>query len=161
MKTPKIFEPLIQDGLVDEVLRQLLSGQEAGQHSVCRSVDYTEGRKVKNSRRDRAMEKDSKYGSKVSGSLPFTSLLQQVCECTHHTVSRRRVLMARVTGDDGAATPKFNKVALTPGSACAYHGFLITQAACMLCAGLASIELSQYNVLVGSDYRRRQFVKPN
>src|SRR4030066_1859658 len=82
MKTPKRIEPLVEDGLVNEVLRQLMSGKEAmvyvvrcGEEIRCakvykeankrafrQSVDYTEGRKTKNSRRARAMEKGSKYG---------------------------------------------------------------------------------------------------
>ncbi|MDH4287008.1 MAG: serine protein kinase RIO, partial [Gallionella sp.] len=84
MKTPKRIEPLIEDGLVDEVMRQLMSGKEAkvyvvrcgddircakvykeaDQRSFRQSVDYTEGRKVKNSRRARAMEKGTSYGRK-------------------------------------------------------------------------------------------------
>ena len=82
MKTPKRIEPLVQEGLVDEVMRQLMSGKEAtvyvvrcGEEVRCakvykeankrsfrQSVQYTEGRKVKNSRRARAMEKGSRYG---------------------------------------------------------------------------------------------------
>src|SRR4030066_2149451 len=85
METPKRIEPLIQDGLVDEVIRQLMSGKEAtvyvvrcGEEIRCakvykeankrsfrQSVDYTEGRKVKNSRRARAMEKGTRYGRKA------------------------------------------------------------------------------------------------
>jgi RIO kinase 1 len=85
MKTPKRIEPLIQDGLIDEVIRQLMSGKEAtvyvvrcGEEIRCakvykeankrsfrQSVDYIEDRKVKNSRRARAMEKGASYGRKA------------------------------------------------------------------------------------------------
>ena len=84
MKTPKRIEPLVEDGLVDVVLRQLMSGKEAtvyvvqcGEEIRCakvykeanqrgfhQAVHYTEGRKVKNSRSQRAMEKGSRYGRK-------------------------------------------------------------------------------------------------
>src|SRR5690606_21174964 len=85
MKTPKRLEPLVEDGLIDEVVRQLMSGKEAtvyvvrcgddvrcakvykeaNRRSFRQSVDYTEGRKVKSSRQARAMEKGSKYGRKA------------------------------------------------------------------------------------------------
>ena len=85
MKVPKRIEPLVEDGLVDAVIRQLTSGKEAmvymvrcgdeircakvykeaNQRSFRQSVDYTEGRKVKNSRRARAMEKGTNYGRKA------------------------------------------------------------------------------------------------
>src|SRR5680860_479962 len=85
MKTPKRLEPLVQEGLVDEVVRQLMSGKEAtvyvvrcgdeircakvykeaGQRSFKQAAVYQEGRKVKNSRQARAMEKGSRYGRKM------------------------------------------------------------------------------------------------
>ncbi len=85
MKTPKRLEPLIEDGLIDAVIRQLMSGKEAtvyvvrsGEDVRCakvykeadkrsfrQSTDYTEGRRVKNSRRARAMEKHTRYGRKA------------------------------------------------------------------------------------------------
>ncbi|KTB61652.1 kinase [Pseudomonas viridiflava ICMP 13104] len=84
MKTPKRIEPLIEDGLVDEVLRPLMSGKEAAVYVVrcgnelrCAKVykeankrsfrqaaEYQEGRKVRNSRQARAMAKGSKFGRK-------------------------------------------------------------------------------------------------
>ena len=84
MKTPKRIQPLIEDGLVDEVLRPLMSGKEAdvfvvrcgskircakiykeaAKRSFKKAAQYTEGRKVRNSRRQRAMEKGSKFGRK-------------------------------------------------------------------------------------------------
>ena len=84
MKTPKRIEPLIEDGLVDEVLRPLMSGKEAAVYVVrcgnelrCAKVykeankrsfrqasEYQEGRKVRNSRQARAMAKGSKFGKK-------------------------------------------------------------------------------------------------
>jgi RIO kinase 1 len=82
MKTPQRLEPLLEDGLIDDVVRQLMSGKEAtvyvvrcgddvrcakvykeaNKRSFRQSVDYTEGRKVKNSRQSRAMAKGSKFG---------------------------------------------------------------------------------------------------
>ena len=77
MKTPKRIQPLIDDGVIDEVIRPLMSGKEAAvyvvrcgseircakvykeanKRSFKQAVQYQEGRKVRNSRRARAMEK--------------------------------------------------------------------------------------------------------
>ena len=81
VKTPKRLQPLVDDGLVDEVVRPLMSGKEADvyvvrcgsdircakiykdavKRSFKKAAKYTEGRKVRNSRRARAMEKGSKF----------------------------------------------------------------------------------------------------
>jgi RIO kinase 1 len=65
MKVPKRIQPLIEEGLVDAVLRQLMSGKEASQRSFRQAASYQEGRKVKNSRQARAMEKGTRYGRKM------------------------------------------------------------------------------------------------
>ena len=84
MKVPKRIQPLIEDGIVDEVIRPLMSGKEAAvfvvrcgseircakvykeasKRSFKQAVTYQEGRKVRNSRRQRAMEKGSRFGRK-------------------------------------------------------------------------------------------------
>ena len=84
MKIPPRLRPLYDDGLIDEVLYQLMSGKEAtvyvvrcGEELRCakvykeaakrsfkKAVQYQEGRREKNSRRARAMEKGSKFGRK-------------------------------------------------------------------------------------------------
>ena len=82
MKAPPRLQSLIEEGLIDTVVRQLMSGKEAmvyvvrcGDETRCakiykeannrsfrQAVDYTENRKVKNSRSARAMAKGSKFG---------------------------------------------------------------------------------------------------
>ena len=86
MKTPKRLQPLVAEGMVDTVLRQLMSGKEAtvyvvrcgdeircakvykeaNQRSFRQAVSYQEGRRVKNSRQARAMEKGSRYGRQMA-----------------------------------------------------------------------------------------------
>jgi RIO kinase 1 len=86
MKVPKRLKPLVDDGLVDEILSQLMSGKEAqvyvvrcgaaircakvykeaNQRSFKQAVQYQEGRKVRNSRQARAMGKRTRYGQKES-----------------------------------------------------------------------------------------------
>jgi RIO kinase 1 len=179
MKTPKRIEPLIRDGLVDEVIRQLMSGKEAkvyvvrcgdqircakvykeaDQRSFRQSVDYTEGRKVKNSRRARAMEKGTKYGRKAQEEAWQSAEVDALQRLAVAGVRVPRpynfldgvLLMELVTDDNGEAAPRLNDLVLTPEMAREYHRFLITQVVRMLCAGIIHGDLSEYNVLVGSE----------
>jgi RIO kinase 1 len=179
MKTPKRIEPLIRDGLVDEVLRQLMSGKEAkvyvvrcgdqircakvykeaDQRSFRQSVDYTEGRKVKNSRRARAMEKGTKYGRKAQEEAWQSAEVDALKRLAAAGVRVPRpynfldgvLLMELVTDDNGEAAPRLNDLVLTPELAREYHSIMITQVVRMLCAGIIHGDLSEYNVLVGSE----------
>jgi len=179
MKTPKRIEPLIRDGLVDEVIRQLMSGKEAkvyvvrcgdqircakvykeaDQRSFRQSVDYTEGRKVKNSRRARAMEKGTRYGRKAQEEAWQSAEVDALQRLAAAGVRVPRpynfldgvLLMELVTDDNGEAAPRLNDLVLTPELAREYHRIMITQVVRMLCAGIVHGDLSEYNVLVGSD----------
>jgi len=179
MKPPKRIAPLIEDGLVDEVLRQLMSGKEASvyvvrcgeaircakvykeanQRSFRQSVDYTEGRKVKNSRRARAMEKGSKYGRKAQEEAWQSAEVDALYRLAAAGVRVPRpynfhegvLLMELVTDSDGNAAPRLNDLALTPEQAREYHHTLIRQVVRMLCAGVVHGDLSEYNVLVSSE----------
>jgi len=179
MKTPKRIEPLVQDGLVDEVIRQLMSGKEAqvyvvrcGEEIRCakvykdadkrsfrQSVQYTEGRKVKNSRRARAMEKGTRYGrqereeawqnAEVDALYRLAAAGVRVPQ--PYNVLEGVLLMELVTDANGDAAPRLNDLVLTEEQAREYHGTLIAQVVRMLCAGVVHGDLSEYNVLVGSD----------
>jgi RIO kinase 1 len=179
MKTPKRIEPLFQDGLVDEVIRQLMSGKEAkvyvvrcgdqircakvykeaDQRSFRQSVDYTEGRKVKNSRRARAMEKGTRYGRKAQEEAwqsAEVDALQRLAAAGVRVPKPYNfldgvLLMELVTDDNGEAAPRLNDLVLTPELAREYHRIMITQVVRMLCAGIIHGDLSEYNVLVGSE----------
>jgi len=179
MKIPKRIEPLIEDGFVDEVMRQLMSGKEAKVYVVrcgteirCakvykeanlrsfrQSVDYTEGRKVKNSRRARAMGKGTKYGRKAQEeawqSAEVDALYQLatagVRVPTPYNFFEGVLIMELVTGEDGSAAPRLNDLALTPELSREYHSFLITQVVRMLCAGIVHGDLSEFNILLSSD----------
>src|SRR5665647_1412977 len=160
MKTPKRIEPLIQDGLVDEVMRQLMSGKEANvyvvrcgdeircakvykaadQRSFRQSVDYTEGRKVKNSRRARAIEKGTKYGRKAQEEAWQSAEVDALYRLaaagvrvpTPYNFLEGVLLMELVTDADGDAAPRMNDVALTPELARQYHAALLHQVVLML-----------------------------
>jgi len=178
MKTPKRIEPLIQDGFVDEVIRQLMSGKEASvfvvrcgdeircakvykeanKRSFRQSTDYTEGRKVKNSRRARAMEKGTRYGRKAQEeswqSAEVDALYRLAAAGVRvpkpHYFHEGVLLMDLVTDSNGNAAPRLSELVLTAELAREYHRALITQVVRMLCAGIIHGDLSEYNVLVDS-----------
>lgn len=178
MKTPKRIEPLIQDGFIDEVIRQLMSGKEASvfvvrcgeaircakvykeanKRSFRQSTDYTEGRKVKNSRRARAMEKGTRYGRKAQEeswqSAEVDALYRLAAAGVRvpkpHHFHEGVLLMDLVTDSNGNAAPRLSELVLTAELSREYHRALITQVVRMLCAGIIHGDLSEYNVLVDS-----------
>jgi RIO kinase 1 len=179
VKTPKRIAPLVDEGLVDEVLRQLMSGKEAevyvvrcGQDVRCakvykeaskrsfrQNVQYTEGRKVKNSRRARAMEKGSRYGRQEQEQAWQNAEVDALHRLAAAGVRVPKpynflegvLLMELVTDENGNAAPRLNDLVLSEVQACEYHRTLIMEVVRMLCAGVIHGDLSEYNVLVGSD----------
>ena len=176
MKTPKRLEPLIENGMVDEVLRSLKSGKEAAvyvvrcgmetccakvykeadQRSFRQSVLYQEGRKVRNSRRARAMEKGSRYGRQEQESAWRNAEVTALYRLDAAGVRVPKpynfidgvLLMELVTDADGQPAPRLNDLEMTAEQARTYHAFLIAQIVRMLCDGLVHGDLSEYNVLV-------------
>jgi RIO kinase 1 len=179
MKIPKSFEMLVCNGLVDEVIRQLMSGKEAdvyevqskgeircakvykeaGKRSFRQQVEYQEGRKGRNSRQARAIEKNTRYGreeKEVAWQNAEVVALQRLAEVG---VRVPRIfscvggvlLMELVVDANGNAAPRLNDLKLTKAQAMEYHRQMIAQIVLMLCAGLIHGDLSEYNVLVGSD----------
>ncbi len=179
MKIPPRLQPLLEDGLIDDVTRQLMSGKEAmvfvvtcgdevrcakvykeaNKRSFRQSVDYTEGRKVKNSRQARAMQKGSKYGRESQEAAWQSAEVDALYRLagagvrvpTPYNFYEGVLLMELVTGDDGNAAPRLNDVQLSADIAREYHAFLIGQVVRMLCAGIVHGDLSEFNILVGSD----------
>ena len=179
MKIPHRLQPLVEDGLIDDVTRQLMSGKEAmvfvvtcgdevrcakvykeaDKRSFRQSVDYTEGRKTKNSRQARAMQKGSKYGRESQEAAWQSAEVDALYRLANAGVRvpapfnfyEGVLLMELVTGDDGNAAPRLNDVQLSAGTAREYHAFLISQVVRMLCAGIVHGDLSEFNILVGSD----------
>ncbi len=179
MKTPSRIEPLVTDGLVDSVLRQLMSGKEAmvyvvqcGDEIRCAkvykeankrgfhtAVDYTEGRKVKNSRQARAMAKRSRYGRQEQESAwqhAEVDALRRLAAAgvrvpTPYNFHEGVLLMELVADEDGEPAPRLNDLSLTEEEAIKYHAMLIRQVVYMLCAGIVHGDLSEYNVLVDSN----------
>lgn len=179
MKTPHRLEPLIEDGLIDHVARQLMSGKEAtvfvvhsGDNVLCakvykeankrsfrQSVDYTEGRKVKNSRQARAMEKGSKYGKKAQEAAWQSAEVDALYRLADAGVKVPKpynfyegvLIMELVTDETGNAAPRLNDVTFTAVDARKHHHTLIKEVVRMLCAGIVHGDLSEFNILLGSD----------
>jgi RIO kinase 1 len=179
MKTPKRLLPLVEEGLVDEVLSQLMSGKEAivyivrcGEKICCAKVykeanqrsfhqasNYQEGRKVKNSREARAMAKGSSYGRKKAEEVWQNAEVDALYKLAAvgvrvpqpHICFEGVLLMDMVADADGNAAPRLNDVELSEETALAYHELLINQVVRMLCAGVIHGDLSEYNILVGED----------
>jgi RIO kinase 1 len=179
MKTPKRIQPLVDDGVVDEVLSQLMSGKEAtvyvvrcgdeircakvykeaAKRSFKQAVQYQEGRKSKNSRRQRAMEKGSKFGRKQqeeSWHNAEVDALYRLAEAgvrvpTPYGCFDGVLLMELVTYDDGDVAPRLNDVSMTQEQALEDHATIINDVKRMLVAGLVHGDLSEFNVLV-DDY---------
>jgi len=179
MKTPKRLEPLIEDGLVDEVVRPLMSGKEAAVYVVrcgnalrCAKVykeankrsfrqaaEYQEGRKTRNSRQARAMAKGSRYGRKETEEAWQNAEVAALFRLAAAGVRVPKpydfldgvLLMEMVADEYGDAAPRLNDVELDADQAREYHAFLIRQIVLMLCTGLVHGDLSEFNVLLGPD----------
>jgi RIO kinase 1 len=179
LKIPERIEPLVEAGLVDSVSRQLMSGKEAmiyvvrcGDEVRCakvykeadkrafrQSVDYTEGRRVKNSRRARAMEKGSRFGRKAKEEAWQSTEVDALVRLAAAGVRVPRtynfvdgvLLMELVTDAEGNAAPRLIDVILTPEQAREVHRGLIREVVRMLCAGVVHADLSEYNVLLGHE----------
>jgi RIO kinase 1 len=179
LKTPKRIAPLVEEGLIDEVMRQLMSGKEAivyvvrcgddircakvykeaDKRSFHQAVAYQEGRRVKNSRQARAMEKGTRYGRKMAEEVWQNAEVEALYRLaaagvrvpTPYVCFEGVLLMELITGADGNAAPRLNDVALTRELALQYHRALLRQVVLMLCAGVIHGDLSEYNILVDAD----------
>ena len=178
MKAPKRLQSLIEEGLIDSVVRQLMSGKEAmvyvvrcgdetrcakvykeaTQRSFRQAVDYTENRKVKNTRQARAMAKGTRFGREAQEaawqSAEVDALYRLAAAGVRvpkpHNFHDGVLLMELVTDEQGDAAPRLNDVTFTPEQARAHHASLLTEVVRMLCAGVVHGDLSEFNVLLGA-----------
>jgi len=176
MKIPKRIQPLVDEGLIDEVISQLMSGKEAtvfmvrcgdeircakvykevNQRSFKKAAQYQEGRKSRNSRRARAMEKGSKFGRKQQEQAWQNAEVDalyaveaadvrvpQPCGCFEGVL-----LMELITDEDGDVAPRLNDVVMPEEQAIEDHYVVMVYVMRMLCAGIVHGDLSEFNVLV-------------
>jgi RIO kinase 1 len=179
MKTPPGLQPLIDDGVIDEVIRSLKSGKEAtvyivrtgaqnrcakvyrdmGQRSFQKRAQYQEGRKVRGSRQARAMAKSTRFGRKEAESAWKNTEVDALYKLVEAGVRVPKpygyfndvLVMELVTDAVGNPAPRLSEVDLTPEVAREYHTFLIRQIVRMLALGLIHGDLSEFNVLVDAN----------
>jgi RIO kinase 1 len=179
MKAPPRLQTLVDEGLIDTVVRQLMSGKEAmvyvvrcgdetrcakvykeaTQRSFRQAVDYTENRKVKNTRQARAMAKGTRFGREAQEAAWQSAEVDALYRLAAAGVRVPKpynffegvLLMELVTDELGDAAPRLNDVAFRPDQARAQHAALLTEVVRMLCAGVVHGDLSEFNILLGSD----------
>jgi RIO kinase 1 len=179
MKIPKRLQPLLEEGLIDGVVRQLMSGKEAmvfvvrcGDETRCakvykepekrsfrQAVDYTENRKTKNTRQARAMAKGTRFGRKAQEHAWQSAEVDALYRLAAAGVRVPKpyifhegvLLMDLVADEHGEAAPRLNDLALTAEEARDYHQRLIREVVRMLCAGVVHGDLSEFNILVGTE----------
>ncbi len=179
MKTPAGLQPLIDEGVIDAVLRPLKSGKEASvyvvrcgdevrcakvykdmaQRSFQARVQYQEGRKVRGSRQARAIGKATKFGRKSQEEAWKNTEVDALYALSAAGVRVPRPLgyfngvlvMELITDAAGHSAPRLGEVELEAGVARDYFSFLVRQVVRMLCVGTIHGDLSEYNVLVDPD----------
>lgn len=179
MKTPPGLQPLIDDGVIDEVVRSLKSGKEAtvyvvrsgsqmrcakvyrnmAQRSFQKRAQYQEGRKVRGSRQARAVSKSTRFGRKEQEAAwknaEVDALYQLVAAGVRvpkpHGYFDGVLIMELVIDATGSPAPRLGEVELSGETAREYHRILIRQVVRMLCIGLIHGDLSEFNVLVTAD----------
>jgi RIO kinase 1 len=176
MKIPKRIQPLIDDGIIDAVISRLMSGKEADvfvvrcgseircakvykeamKRSFKQAVTYQEGRKVRNTRRNRAMEKGSKYGRKQTEEIWQNAEVDALYKLagagvrvpTPYGCIDGVLLMELICDAEGDVAPRLGDVTMSAEQAIEDHGIVMVYVVRMLCAGVVHGDLSEFNVLV-------------
>ncbi len=179
MKVPRRLKPLVEEGVIDSVVRQLMSGKEAmvfvvrcGAETRCakiykeadkrsfrQAVDYTENRRTKNSRQARAMAKGTRFGREAQEQAWQSAEVSALYRLAAAGVRVPRpynfhagvLLMELVADEEGNAAPRLNDVELAPEVAADLHRRLVGEVVRMLSAGVVHGDLSEFNILLGAD----------
>jgi len=176
MKIPARLLPLLDVGIIDRVVRPLMSGKEAAvylveareelrvakvykeatRRSFKHRTDYTEGRKVRNSRRQRAMDKRSKFGRREVEQAWRTAEVDAIRKLRAAGVIVPEpfefyegvLVMELIEGEPGMPAPRLIDVHLTAAEARDIHRSMLSEIVKMLCAGVVHGDLSDFNVLL-------------
>ncbi len=176
MKTPAALQSLVDDCVIDEVLYSLMSGKEATVYAVrtgseirCAKVykdaykrsfkkaaQYQEGRKVRNSRRARAMGKRSKFGRDQQEEVWQSAEVNALYRLYDAGVRVPKpygcfsgiLVMEMITDAEGDVAPRLNDVSMTAEQAREDFLVMMHYIRLMLCEGLIHGDLSEFNVLL-------------
>lgn len=179
MRIPASLEPLVEMGIIQEVVRPLMSGKEAQlyvvvaggeqrvakvykeatQRSFKQRVEYTEGRKVRSSRDRRAINSRSRYGrskDEAEWRSAEVDVIYRLREAgirvpVPYNFYEGVLVMELVAGDDGEPAPRLGDIEFTPAGAREVYDRVIQQVVGMLCAGVVHGDLSEFNVLMSAD----------
>ncbi|MCS4510691.1 PA4780 family RIO1-like protein kinase [Xylophilus ampelinus] len=179
MRAPPRLKALVDEGLIDSVVRQLMSGKEAmvyvvrcgddtrcakiykdaTQRSFRQAVDYTENRRVKNSRQARAMAKGTRFGRQAAEAAWQSAEVDALYRLaaagvrvpTPYNFHEGVLLMELVTDAHGDAAPRLNDVVFSPEDARRRHASLLVEVVRMLAAGVVHGDLSEFNILLAAD----------
>jgi len=176
MKVPARLQPLVADGIIDEVLYPLKSGKEAqifvvradgkivcakvykdaSQRSFKQAAQYQEGRSYKGGRRTRAMAKNTRFGQAEAEKAWLNAEVEALKRLaaagvrvpTPYSYVDGVLLMELIQDESGDPAPRLDDVAFPDDIAADYHHHMMGEIAKMLCAGLVHGDLSEFNVLV-------------
>ncbi len=173
------LERLLEEGVIDEVLGRIKSGKEADISMVRRgeailaakvykdratrsfknNADYKEGRKVRNTRTQRAIDTGGKFGRDSAEdawkSAEADALYKLVGSGVRVPVPvmfyEGVLLMELVLDENGDTAPRLIDVAVEPAAAMGIYADLVAQIISMLCCDLIHGDLSPYNILAGAE----------
>jgi RIO kinase 1 len=179
MRIPESLASLADYGIIEEVVRPLMSGKEAqiylvvsaGQQRVAKvykeaqnrtfkhRAAYTEGRKVRNSRDQRAMGKNSRHGRAQAESAWKTTEVETIYRLrdagvrvpTPYHFIDGVLIMEMVSDMDGHPAPRLGDLTLEPVEAQHIFQMLLAEVVRMLSSGVVHGDLSDFNVLLGTD----------
>lgn len=172
------LEPLLADGVIDEILGRLKTGKEAEvwlvrhredvlaakvykeRHvrSFKHSAGYKEGRAVRNTRTQRAMDRGSRFGQEAAEDA-WKAAESDALHKLHAAGVRVPtpvlyydgiLLMELVLGEDGQPAPRLIDAPLAREAALPLYEDLRGQAVKMLACDLIHGDLSPYNILLGT-----------
>ena len=179
MKAPESLKTLIEYGIIQEVIRPLMSGKEAqvfvvvagGEECVAKvykeathrtfkhRAEYTEGRRTRNTRDQRAINKRTQHGKKKDEDAWRSTEVDMIYRLRDAGVRVPEPLnfvegvleMELVKGADGDAAPRLGDLSYSAAEAKSIYDQLIQEVVRMLCAGVIHGDLSDFNVLMASD----------
>ena len=179
MRIPNNLISLADQGIIEEVVRPLMSGKEAevflvrsgGKLRVAKvykeaqnrsfknRAEYTEGRKVRNTRDQRAINKRSRHGRDQDEAAWRSTEVDMIYRLrdagvrvpTPHHFIDGVLIMELITDAQGDPAPRLAEVSLSAEEAVKVFDRLLAEAIRMLCAGVVHGDLSDFNVLMGAD----------